>query len=193
MTHLQEKSMTMNVGLNNRKKLSAEFSEFIESIMLEPKLIEDIVKGEINEEYVQSIVKLCKKLANLRRYNSLENKSVKEIEPELTKLKLKACERIKTFINGQINGLKKPKTNIQIIQQNDLVNYRVFLYFLKEHNVDVFLEISQNYAKLMSKIYANNFKVYLGDLHKLMNESACVEFKIFSDSLGEQVEGMSKT
>ena len=42
----------MNIGLNNRKKLSNEFSEFIESIMLEPKLIEDILKGEINEEYV---------------------------------------------------------------------------------------------------------------------------------------------
>ena len=44
--------MKMNIGLNNRKKLSSEFSDFIESIMLEPKLIEDILKGDINEEYV---------------------------------------------------------------------------------------------------------------------------------------------
>lgn len=191
MTSLQEKSLKMNVGLNNRKKISAEFSEFIESIMLEPKLIEDIVKGEINEDYVQSIVKLCKKLANLRRYNSLENKSVKEIEPELTKLKLKACERIKAFVSSQINGLKKPKTNIQILQQNDLINYRVFLYFLKEHNVDVFLEISQNYAKLMSKIYTNNFKTYLGDLNKLL-AGAQGAYELFSDSLGGQISQISR-
>ena len=89
----------MNIGLNNRKNLSNEFSEFIESIMLEPKLIEDLLKGEINEDYVNNIAKLCKKLANLKKYNSFENKSVKEIEPELEKLKLKACVRIKNYIN----------------------------------------------------------------------------------------------
>lgn len=104
--------MKMNVGLNNRKNLSNEFSEFIESIMLEPKLIEDILKGEINEEYVTNISKLCKKLANLRRFSGSDNKSVKEIEPELTKLKLRACDRIKAYMNTQINNLKKPKTNI---------------------------------------------------------------------------------
>ena len=58
MTSLQEKSMQMNIGLNNRKSISNEFSEFIESVMLEPKLIEDILKGEINEEYVSNIAKL---------------------------------------------------------------------------------------------------------------------------------------
>lgn len=105
----------MNIGLNNRKNLSNEFSQFIESIMLEPKLIEDILKGEINEEYVNNISRLFKKLNNLKKYNQIENKSIKEIEPELTKLKLKACDRIKNYINDQINNLKKPKTNIQII------------------------------------------------------------------------------
>lgn len=105
----------MNIGLKNRKKLSNEFSDFIESIMLEPKLIEDILKGEINEEYVNNISRLFKKLNNLKKYDSLDNKSIKEIEPELTKLKLKACDRIKNFMTDQISFLKKPKTNIQII------------------------------------------------------------------------------
>lgn len=98
MTNLQNESMKMNIGLNNRKKLSNEFSEFIESIMLEPKLIKDILKGEINEEFVSNISKLYKKLNNLKRYNALENKCIKEIEPELTKLKQKACERIKSYM-----------------------------------------------------------------------------------------------
>jgi len=79
-------------------------------------MIEDILKGEINEEYVNNINKLFKKLINLRNYNSVNNKSVKEIEPELNKLKLKACERIRNYMIEQINNLKKPKTNIQIIQ-----------------------------------------------------------------------------
>lgn len=108
--------MKMNIGLNNRKKLTDEFSEFIESIMLEPKLIEDILKGDINEEYVGHISRLFKKLSNLKKYDQIENKSIKEIEPELKKLKMKACERIRNYMTEQINNLKKPKTNIQIIQ-----------------------------------------------------------------------------
>lgn len=183
MTTLQSESMKMNMGLNNRKKLSNEFSEFIESIMLEPKLIEDILKGEINEEYVANISRLFKKLNNLRKYNSVDNRSIKEIEPELTKLKLKACDRIKNFMVEQINNLKKPKTNIQIIQQNTLINYRVFLYFLKEHNQAVYLELSQAYSKLLSKIYHNNFKSYVDDLNKVLDPSYTQEFVFFPDSI----------
>lgn len=182
MTSLQEKSMKMNIGLGNRKALSNEFSEFIESIMLEPKLIEDILKGEINEEYVNNISKLCKKLGNLKRYNGVDNKSVKEIEPELAKLKLKACERIRGYLQNQINALKKPKTNIQIIQQNNLINYRVFLYFLKEFNQDTYLEISQTYSKLLSKVYANNFKAYVDDLSKLLDERFSQRYVVFADN-----------
>ena len=182
MTSLQEKSMKMNIGLSNRKSLSNEFSEFIESIMLEPKLIEDILKGEINEEYVNNISKLCKKLGNLKRYSGVDNKSVKEIEPELAKLKLKACERIRGYLQNQINALKKPKTNIQIIQQNNLINYRVFLYFLKEFNQETYLEISQTYSKLLSKVYANNFKAYIDDLSKLLDERFNQRYILFVES-----------
>lgn len=182
MTSLQEKSMKMNIGLGNRKSLSNEFSEFIESIMLEPKLIEDILKGEINEEYVNNIAKLCKKLSNLKRYNSLDNKSVKEIEPELAKLKMKACERIKGYMASQINNLKKPKTNIQIIQQNNLVNYRIFLYFLKEYNQETYLELSQSYSKLLSKVYTNNFKAYVDDLNKLLDDRYSQKYVLFPEN-----------
>lgn len=185
MTNLQSKSMKMNIELNNRKSISNEFSDFIESIMLEPKLIEDILKGEINEEYVTNIAKLCKKLSNLKRYNVLDNKSVKEIEPELTKLKLKACERIKTYMKAQISNLKKPKTNIQIIQQNNLINFRIFLFFLKEHHQETYLELSQNYSKLLSKIYVNNFKTYIDDLQKLLDDRFSHKYVLFPESASQ--------
>ena len=190
MTNLQEKSMKMNIGLNNRKSISNEFSEFIESIMLEPKLIEDILKGEINEEYVNNIAKLCKKLGNLRRYDALDNKSVKEIEPELSKLKQKASERIQAYMNNQINNLKKPKTNIQIIQQNNLVNYRLFLYFLKEHQQAIYLELCKNYSKLISKVYSNNFKQYIDDLQKLLDDKFVQKYILFPD-VAVQYKGSS--
>ena len=102
MTFLQEKSVTMNVSLNNRKSLSKTFSDFIENVMLEPSLIESIINGPIDDEhvdtYVENIKRLCRKLEYIEKYNLLDNLCVREIEPELSKLKIKACERIRNFI-----------------------------------------------------------------------------------------------
>jgi len=58
----------------------------------------------------------------------------------------------------------------------------VFLYFLKEHNQTVYLELSQNYSKMLSKIYYNNFKSYVDDLNKLLDNSFNVEYTFFLDS-----------
>lgn len=115
MTFLQERSVNMNISLNNRKNLSKTFANFIDNVMLEPTLIDDILKGPINDVYVENIKKLCKKLEYIKKYNLLDNLCVREIEPELSKLKIKACERIRAFIQDEINNLKKPKTNIQLI------------------------------------------------------------------------------
>lgn len=37
----------------------------------------------------------------------------------------------------QINLLKKPKTNIQIVQKNVLIKYKVFTEFFKDQNPGV--------------------------------------------------------
>lgn len=167
MAQLQAKSMQMNICLNNRKSVSNEFSNFIENVMIEPELLDAILKNEINLEYVKLIEQLCTKMDHIKNYNLLENQSIKEIEPELTKLKLKACDRIKNFLVGHLNELKKPKTNIQILQQNNLLGYKAFMFFLKEHNQQVFIEISSNYSNIMNKIFNSKFKAYYNDLNKL--------------------------
>jgi vacuolar protein sorting-associated protein 52 len=90
------------------------------------------------------------------------------LEPELNKLKSKACSRVRSFLIEKLNLLKKPKTNIQIMQNNVLMKYRIFTQFLREHYLDVYVELCNIYSEIMGKIYFTNFKTYISEINKLM-------------------------
>lgn len=62
---------------------------------------------------------------------------MKELQPELEKLKARASVRLREFLLEQIALLKKPKTNIQIVQKNVLGKYRVFTEFFKDQSPQV--------------------------------------------------------
>ena len=59
------------------------------------------------------------------------------MQPELEKLKARAGVRLRAFLLEQIGLLKKPKTNIQIVQKNVLGKYKVFTEFFKDHDQQV--------------------------------------------------------
>ena len=167
MTFLQEKSLNMNISLNNRRNLQKSLEKLIDSVLLEPQLIYDICNKNIDENYVQYIKELNEKLEYIKA-NSLHGYStVKELEPELTKLKNKACQRVRTFIIQQLERLKKPMTNIPIIQENELLRYKVFMEFLKNNYIQVFIEILNMYFELMGKIIFKKFKAYVQEVSKL--------------------------
>lgn len=166
MTFLQEKSLNMNVSLNNRKNLSKTFASFIENVMLEPTLIDDILGAPIDDKYVENIRRLCKKLEYIKKYNLMENMCVREIEPELTKLKIKACDRIRAFIVEEINLMKKTTTNIQVIQNARLIKYKMLMLFLKDHDQPKFLDIAHMYAATLNKFYNHNLNQYMIELTK---------------------------
>lgn len=63
MTTLQEKSNKMNTSLNNRKKLQNMLNSFIDSAVLDKQLIDAICLAEINENYVNFVKTLLKKLS----------------------------------------------------------------------------------------------------------------------------------
>ena len=97
-------------------------------------------------------------------------KAVKELQPELEKLKNKASERVKKFLVENIESLRKPKTNIQVIQKNVLCRYKVFNEFLKEHFMQYYTDVCNHYREVMAKIYKDNFKNYVGETYKLFVE-----------------------
>jgi HPt (histidine-containing phosphotransfer) domain-containing protein len=84
MTSLQEKSNKMNTSLNNKKKIQGLLNSFIESAVLDKELIDAICLGEINDNYVNHIKALLKKLSYLNsNLIAPDSKAVKELQPEL--------------------------------------------------------------------------------------------------------------
>jgi hypothetical protein len=49
--------------------------------------------------------------------------------------------QVRDFLLSKLYQLRKPKTNISIIQQNALLKYKYFVRFLAEHGPDVYQEV----------------------------------------------------
>jgi hypothetical protein len=56
----------MNTSLSNKKKVQGLLGNFIESAVLEKELIDAICTAEINDNYVNHIKLLLKKLSKLQ-------------------------------------------------------------------------------------------------------------------------------
>lgn len=69
-------------------------------------------------------------------------------------------------------AFRRPKTNIQILQQNVLVKYRYMLQFLRKHGQEVFTEVRACYVDTLSRVLSSHFKAYLAALERLQKEVA---------------------
>ncbi|MCE3052221.1 Vacuolar protein sorting-associated protein 52 [Datura stramonium] len=92
---LQEKSMDMGLRLKNRKVAESKLAKFVEDIIVPPRMIDVIVDGEVNEEYMRTLEILSKKLkfadADLMVKTS---KALKDVQPELERLRQKAVAKL---------------------------------------------------------------------------------------------------
>eukprot|EP00742_Colponemidia_sp_Colp-10_P005738 GILJ01006133.1.p1 GENE.GILJ01006133.1~~GILJ01006133.1.p1 ORF type:complete len:595 (+),score=118.62 GILJ01006133.1:511-2295(+) len=170
---LQEESLSMNVRLTNRKETETRLGGFLEQLVVPPNLIQSICEADpIDESYLDYVLALKQRIDYAKRPEVIGSLASKEAQPELEKLKLKAVSRIREFLMTKINSLKKPKTNIQILQQNVLVKYRIFIDFLDSNHPEVANEIKAAYLETMSKMYYGHFKTYITNLSKLQYDIA---------------------
>ena len=145
MTTLEQTTSKRNKSLQNRRKMKSLLSSFIESAVLDKELSNQILFSEINENYIHYIQLLLIKLSIDLSYvdylnNNLiapDSKAVKELQPELQKLKVRASVRLRDFLIEQINMLKKQKINIEIAQKHSLAKFKHYNQFLKAQNLIV--------------------------------------------------------
>ncbi len=67
----------------------------------------------------------------------------------------------------RIYQLRKPKTNIQILQQNVLLKQKYLVTFLRAHGPEVFQEIRGAYSDTLSRVLSAHFRSYFGALERL--------------------------
>ncbi|KAE8682107.1 Vacuolar protein sorting-associated protein 52 A [Hibiscus syriacus] len=170
---LQEKSMDMGLKLNNRKVAESKLAKFVEDIIVPPKMVDIIVDGEVNDEYMRTLDILSKKLKFVEVDPKVKaSKALKDVQPELEKLRQKAVSKVFDFIVQKLQALRKPKTNIQILQQNVLLKYKYVISFLKEHSKEVHLEVRAAYIDTMNKVLSAHFRAYIQALEKLQLDIA---------------------
>ncbi|XP_039003314.1 vacuolar protein sorting-associated protein 52 A-like isoform X2 [Hibiscus syriacus] len=170
---LQEKSMDMGLKLNNRKMAESKLAKFVEDIIVPPKMVDIIVDGEVNDEYMRTLDILSKKLKFVEVDPMVKaSKALKDVQPELEKLRQKAVSKVFDFIVQKLQALRKPKTNIQILQQNVLLKYKYVISFLKEHSKEVHLEVRAAYIDTMNKVLSAHFRAYIQALEKLQLDIA---------------------
>ncbi|KAL0404739.1 UNVERIFIED_CONTAM: Vacuolar protein sorting-associated protein 52 A [Sesamum radiatum] len=192
---LQEKSMDMGLKLKNRKAAESKLAKFVEDIIIPPRMIDIIVDEEVNEEYMRTLEILSKKLKFVETDTMVKNsKALNDVQPELEKLRQKAvskedkhtvskgsrhvfyaggwCPAVFDFIVQKHNALRKPKTNVQILQQSVLLKYKYVILFLKEHGKEVYLEVRAAYIDTMNKVLSTKIRAYIQALEKLQLDIA---------------------
>ncbi|GLT80319.1 hypothetical protein SLA2020_517650 [Shorea laevis] len=170
---LQEKSMDMGLKLKNRKVAESKLARFVEDIIVPPRMVDIIVDGEVNDEYMRTLEILSKKLKFVEVDPTMKaSKALKDVQPELEKLRQKAVSKVFDFIVQKLYALRKPKTNIQILQQNVLLKYKYVISFLKEHSKEVYGEVRAAYIDTMNKVLSAHFRAYIQALEKLQLDIA---------------------
>ncbi|XP_050238842.1 vacuolar protein sorting-associated protein 52 A [Mercurialis annua] len=170
---LQEKSMDMGLKLKNRKVAESQLAKFVEDIIVPPRMVDVIVDGEVNDDYLRTLETLSKKLKFIEVDALVKNsKALKDVNPELEKLRQKAVSKVFEFIVQKLHALRKPKTNIQILQQSVLLKYKYVISFLKEHGKEIYTEVRAAYVDTMNKVFSAHFRAYIQALEKLQLDIA---------------------
>lgn len=181
--HLQDESIGMNVKLKNRRETEDKLQTYLDQVAVAPSLVKTIDEGEVNEAYLHALVTLNGKL----RYAALsdpdpsgssfdlvpsQTAAFNDVEAQLKKLKARAIARIREFLLAKMNEVKKPKTNVQMVQQNTLLPMKYLVTFLADNAPGVEEEFREVYAEAMSKTLVNVFKSYHTGLMKFHEEVA---------------------
>ncbi|KAJ1295079.1 hypothetical protein BS78_01G196700 [Paspalum vaginatum] len=166
--NLQEKSLDISVKLKNRKLVETKLAGFVEEIIAPPGLVNILVNGEVNDGYARSLEILSKKL-NFVQVNPLINasKALEDIKQELERLRQKAVSKVSNHIIEIFFAMRKPGTNIQILQQNLLQRHRYLVLFLKEHGFEIYADLCASYVDTMNKVLSTYFHVYVEALERL--------------------------
>ena len=168
MKMLQNKSSEITVKLKNRKEFEEELFKLLDSIILAPEFLNDIIVKDIDDEFINKINKLEEKLQTFTGGELPESSAINEIIPELRKTLAKVCSKIYSHILNTFLMLNKPGTNIQIIQKNVFLKMKQLVIFLKKHAPSMYTELLNKYVSLMEKIYQNSTTKYCQELIKLI-------------------------
>lgn len=175
--HLQDDSLSMNIKLKNRRAVEDKLHDFLDNAQLPAQVAAVIASPYINDSFQEAVLTLAKRLKYLEQTSPAADGSSLDIAPsetayaratlpDLERLKMKAIIKIREYFTAQFNNLRKPKTNVQMVQEHSLVHYGGLFQFLYQEANTVAEELRTMYVETMGKTVFSLFKSYYGQLTK---------------------------
>jgi hypothetical protein len=132
----------MSIRLKNRRAVEEKLHRFLDNASVLPQVSSSIVSQNVNEGFLEAVVTMSRKLKYLEQPTAAADGSSidvapvdtcygRTILPDLERLKVKAVGKIKDYFTSQFNSIRKPKTNIQMLQQNSWVKYSKLFVFVQ--------------------------------------------------------------
>jgi hypothetical protein len=174
---LQETSKRLGIQLQNRKAAALGLRDFLGRIVLSPHLVHAIGKGPVNAHFKQAIQELTQLDKDTHCDTPQDWACGKppadtvagmEMQAHMEKLRLVAVSRIRDYFLSQMALLRKPQTNIRILQSHGLLHYADLYDFLLDAAApDVAQELFHMYTESMSKTLYALFRTYQAQLIQL--------------------------
>ncbi|CAD6189177.1 unnamed protein product [Caenorhabditis auriculariae] len=175
MKQLQVQSLDIHQELENRQKVRAELSQFVDDIVVPQNMIGAIVGLDPNERgFIEALHELHHKINLINSRGEGEALAVHDALPVLENLKIKAVEKVREWLLLKIYMFRKPLSNYQIFQ-HQLLKSRFFYEFTLKHDPAVAQEIQDEYIDTISKMFFTYFKAYASRLFKLMMKDAATK------------------
>lgn len=173
---LQETSKRLGTQLHNRKAAAMGLRDFLSHVVLSPHLCNTIVKGPVNLQFQQAIQELTQLYKDTHCQSPqewscgkppIETVAGREMQSHIEQLRLVAVSRIREYFFQQMALLRKPQTNIRILQSHGLLHYSELYDFLLDASPDIAEELYTSYTESMSKTLYALFRTYQAQLIQL--------------------------
>ncbi|KAK4512283.1 DNA repair protein rad52 [Mucor velutinosus] len=169
---LQEQSTFMSVKLRNRKTVESRLGKALQGMVIPPDVIKKITEGDVDELWLEYLLTINKQMRFVKANQHRPIKALRNVGPELEKLRLKAAATIRDFFVSRIQLLCVPNANIQIMQQSVFLKYKELHFFVLERHHEAAREIRQSYMNSLRWYFQNHFERYSKGLLKLQAAAA---------------------
>jgi len=173
---LQDKCLNHQIRLNNRKMVEERLTKFLDEVQITEELEDFMSQGEVNAEYIQSLMELNKKISYLENYKSMDSsqkqapKAIRELEPKIEALVAKTISKIRSFLLNTLHSLKNQQS--LRMEHKELLNFGYLFQFIFKHAPEVAQEVKGVYIDISSKLYFSFFRQYISAVSRVQLDIA---------------------
>ncbi|KAJ6227134.1 vacuolar protein sorting-associated protein [Anaeramoeba flamelloides] len=160
--NLKNDSELMSIKLHNRRSVVSELSDFLTHAEISDKLINHLFNDPIDENYIEYIQELDRKLDWSLRSDG-DPKALEQFNPIVKKVCKHVLKRITNFFIGTFSNFGNKVNEILIGKITKLFKYVTLIQFVRKHDPKQLVQISYSYrinvAKCCYEMFQNQFKL----------------------------------